>query len=178
MRTDLPDILADVYHRIADLERRLQNSRRTGTVESVDPSRGTARVRLNDDPKTGAPYLTAEIPWKMPSNGAVSVNIPPSVDQQVDVVSESGDLTDAMIDASLRSSANPLPGAQSGEGVVTTGQTRIFFSGSEVRITSPKIVLEGDVHLGAEGGKLVHRKGDDDSDGDIAVGSATKVYAV
>lgn len=178
MRTDLPDIIADLYHRIADLERRQQNARRTGTVESVDPDKGLARVRLNEDAKDGKPYLTAEIPWKMPSNGAVSINIPPSVGQQVDVVSESGDLTDATIDASLRSNANPLPGANPGDGVVTTGSTRIFFSGSEVRITSPKIVLEGDVHLGAEGGHLVHRKGDVDSDGDVAVGSATKVYAV
>lgn len=44
---------------------------------------------------------------------------------------------------------------------------------------SAKIVLEApEVHLGAEGGQLVHRKGDVDSDGDAAVGSATKVYAV
>lgn len=178
MRTDLPDIIAELFHRIAVLERQRQNARRTGTVESVDPEKGVARVRLNEDPNTGKPYLTAEIPWKMPSNGAVSVNIPPSVGQQVDVVSENGDLTDAVIDASLRSTANPLPGATPGDGVVTTGQTRIFFNGSEVRITSPKIVLEGEVHLGAEGGKLVHRKDDVDSDGDAAVGSATKVYAV
>ena len=44
---------------------------------------------------------------------------------------------------------------------------------------SVKIVLEApEVHLGAEGGQLVHRKGDVDSAGDAAVGSATKVYAV
>lgn len=44
---------------------------------------------------------------------------------------------------------------------------------------SSKIILESpEVHLGAEGGQLVHRKGDEDSDGDAAVGSATKVFAV
>jgi hypothetical protein len=36
----------------------------------------------------------------------------------------------------------------------------------------------GTVKLGAEDAdKLVHRKGDVDSDGDTAVGSATKVFA-
>lgn len=44
-------------------------------------------------------------------------------------------------------------------------------------IVSPEIVLEGEVHLGGKGGRLVHRKDDVDSGGDAAVGSATKVYA-
>ncbi|ACL57416.1 phage baseplate assembly protein domain-containing protein [Methylobacterium nodulans] len=48
-----------------------------------------------------------------------------------------------------------------------------------VHIVAPEIVLEGTVYLGGKSGaKLVHRKDDLDSDGDIAVGSASKVYAV
>ena len=74
--------------------------------------------------------------------------------------------------------ANPRPHDKAGEGVITVGNTRIQFTGDRVTITSPTIVLEGDVHLGGEGGQLVHRKGDVDSDGDAAVGSATKVYAI
>lgn len=57
------------------------------------------------------------------------------------------------------------------------GRMRIVHR-TEVRIVAPKIVLEGTVHLGGDGGKLVHRKDDVDSDGDAAVGSASKVYAV
>lgn len=57
------------------------------------------------------------------------------------------------------------------------GNLRIVH-GTEVRIVAPKIVLEGEVHLGGDGGELVHRKGDVDSDGDTAVGSAAKVYAL
>jgi len=178
MRTDLPDIMADVFNRLAELERRQQNRSRKGKVVEVNAAEGWARVELNKDPKTGKPFLSPKIPWQMPAMGATKVNIPPSVGQQVEVVSESGDLTDAVINNSLRSNANPQPDANPGDGVITTGDTRIFFSGSEVRIKSPKIVLEGEVHLGAEGGELVHRKGDDDSAGDIAVGSSTKVYAV
>lgn len=48
----------------------------------------------------------------------------------------------------------------------------------KLTINAPDIVLEGNTHLGGEGGELVHRKDDLDSDGDAAVGSATKVYAV
>lgn len=44
---------------------------------------------------------------------------------------------------------------------------------------SAKIILEApEVHLGGEGGQLVHRLGDVDTAGDAAVGSATKVFAV
>lgn len=51
-------------------------------------------------------------------------------------------------------------------------------SNATVRITAPTIILEGDVHLGGEGGELVHRKGDADSAGDAAVDSASRVFAV
>ena len=177
MRSDLPDIVADLYHRIAELERRHQNRRRTGTVAEVNAAEGWARVKLGEDAE-GKPFLSPKIPWQMPAMGATKVNIPPSVGQQVEVVSETGDMTDGIINNSLRSNDNPQPDAQPGETVLTTGDTRIFVAPGEVRIKSAKIVLEGVVHLGAEGGKLVHRKDDVDSDGDAAVGSATKVYAV
>lgn len=161
MRTDLPDIIADLYHRIADLERRRQNARRTGTVESVDAAKGVARVRLNEDPKTGKPYITAEIPWKTPSVGATKVNIPPSVGQQVEVVSESGDMTDAVIDHSVRSNANPLPGAKPGEAIVTTGETTLFITGSKIRAATGTFEIEANVTIK---GNITHR-GDYTQDG-------------
>ena len=58
-----------------------------------------------------------------------------------------------------------------------SGAITIRSSGT-VRITAAKIVLEGEVHLGGDGGELVHRKGDADSAGDTATGSAAKVFAV
>ncbi|GJE54585.1 phage baseplate assembly protein domain-containing protein [Methylobacterium thuringiense] len=51
-------------------------------------------------------------------------------------------------------------------------------SSGTITFTAPKIILNGEVHLGGEGGELVHRKGDKDSDGDTAEGAASKVYAV
>jgi phage baseplate assembly protein V len=58
-----------------------------------------------------------------------------------------------------------------------SGAITIRSSGT-VRITASKIVLDGEVHLGGDGGQLVHRKGDLDSGGDTATGSAAKVFAV
>lgn len=178
MRTWWSDIIADLFHRVEDLERRYQSHRRTGTVHEVDAAKGLARVKLGEDHKTGRPYLSPWMPWTMPAMGAAKVNIPPSVGQQVELVSETGDLTDGVINASLRSNDNPQPDAQPGEGVITSGSTRIFFDGNTVRITAATIVLDGTVHLGGDGGKLVHRKDDVDDAGNKAVESATKVYAV
>lgn len=57
------------------------------------------------------------------------------------------------------------------------GETNIVSAGKFTQ-TAPNIVLEADVDLGGEGGELLHRKGDKDSDNDVAVESATKVRAV
>src|SRR5690606_17115602 len=103
--------------------------------------------------------------------------IPPTVGEQVNVVSESGDLTDAEIDMSIPSTANPRP-HDGAEAVITKGSSRITLGDDAVVISATKIVLQGEVHLGGEGGALVHRRGDADSDGDTAVGSASKVYAL
>lgn len=60
------------------------------------------------------------------------------------------------------------------------GQTKITI-GDDGTITMKctKFVLDcADINLGGEGGALVHRKGDDDTAGDLAVGSATRVKAL
>lgn len=53
-----------------------------------------------------------------------------------------------------------------------------MLSGIKATVEAPNILAKGDVDLGDEGGQLLHRKGDVDSDGDLAVGSASKVRAV
>lgn len=173
----IPDILADLYKRIADLERRVQNKKRTGLIHEVDAKKGLARVKLGED-DNGKPYLTGWLPWKEVAMGGIKTHFPPAVGEQVEVVSESGDLTDALIEASIPSNENGRPSDKGDEAVITLGDTRITIRGDRVTIKSGTIVLEGTVHLGGEGGQLVHRKGDVDSDGDTAVGSASKVYAI
>lgn len=171
----LPEQIADLYRRDAERSRRERNRKRTGVVAEVDHAKGLARVRLSA--QGGKEFLTGWLPWKEIASGGIKSHIPPTVGEQVNVVSESGDLTDAEIDMSIPSTANPRP-HDGAEAVITKGGSRITIGDDAVVIAAGKIVLQGEVHLGGEGGALVHRKGDADSDGDTAVGGSTKVYAL
>lgn len=137
MRRDLPDIIADLYHRLEGVERRFQSHRRTGTIAEVDPAKGLARVKLGES-KDGKPFLSPWIPWTMPAMGATKINIPPSVGQQVEIVSETGDMTDGVINASLRSNANPMPGASPGE-VVIENTGKVVFRTPHYRVEAGKV---------------------------------------
>ena len=172
---DLPGQVAWLVNEIEELRRRDRNRKRTGEINEIDLEKGLARVVFEE--RDGKKYLGPWMPWKEIAAGGIKTHIPPTIGEQVDVVSESGDLTDGVIDMSTPSNQNQRP-HNGPEAVMAMGTTRIVVAEDTVRITSGKIVLEGEVHLGAEGGKLVHRKGDDDDAGDLAVGSAAKVYAV
>ncbi|MGE3784738.1 MAG: phage baseplate assembly protein V, partial [Alphaproteobacteria bacterium] len=165
----------EAERKIAELERRGRNRKRTGVVSEVDNAKGLARVKIMDGAQ--GPYLSPWVPWKEVASGGIKSHIPPTVGEQVDVVSESGDLTDAVIDMSTPSNANPRP-HDGPEAVITKGDSRLTIADDKVTIKAASIVLDGEVHLGGEGGKLVHRKDDLDSANDAAVGSASKVYAV
>lgn len=173
----LAEQIADLYGRIADLERRIANRTRTGTVAEVDPAKGLARIKLGED-DDGQPFLSPWLPWKEPAMGAIKWHTPPSVGEQVKVTSESGEITDGIIDFSIPSDQNARPSDKGDEHVRQHGSTKIIEKDGRVEIDATVIVLKGTVHLGGEGGKLVHRKDDIDSGGDLAVGSASKVYAL
>ena len=97
----LPDQLAWLVRRVAELERRDRNRQRTGKVSEVDLDKGLARVEF--EVRDGEPYKSAWIPWKEIAAGGIKTHIPPTVGEQVDVVSENGELTDAVIDMSTPS---------------------------------------------------------------------------
>lgn len=168
--------IADLYHRHAESERRARNRKRTGTVVEGPDDKGRYRVKISE--QGGTPYLS---PWVKPKTyaaGGVKMDVVYIVGEQVDLVSESGDLTDAVIEMSTYSEANARENTGNVPLHIKIGSTVIQAGGDGVTITAGKIVLDGEVHLGGEGGQLLHRKGDLDSDGDAAVGSATRVYAV
>ncbi|WP_248304600.1 phage baseplate assembly protein V [Breoghania sp. L-A4] len=148
----------DLYRRIAELERRGRNAKRTGTVSEVDHAKGLARVMLSEP--DGVPFVSPWMPWKEVAAGDIKSHIPPSVGQQVTVSSENGDLTDGEIDMSVPSTANPRP-HDGPEAVITKGSVRIEIADALVKIDTPKAVINSDaVHLGGEGGPKVARLGD------------------
>ncbi len=136
----LERIVAEQMHRIEELERKLENRTRTGTVHEVDAAKGLARVKIDED-KDGKPVLSPWIAWKEPAMGAIKTHFPPEVGEQVKITSESGDITDAVIDYSLPSNANARPHDKGREGVITIGDTRIHFTGDVVNIKSARINL-------------------------------------
>lgn len=75
---------------------------REGVVESVDLAAGTARVRLGE-------LVTGDIPWLSPRAGKTRVASPPSVGEQVLVISPEGRTSSAIIVGSLSSDAHPHP---------------------------------------------------------------------
>ncbi len=129
----LPEQMADLYRRVAEVERRNRNRKRTGKVADVDYARGLARVELST--QDGKTYLTPWMPWKEIASGGIKSHIPPTQGEQVDVVSESGDLTDAVIDMSVPSSANPRP-HDGPEAVITKGGARITIADGAVEIVA------------------------------------------
>lgn len=162
----LPEQMADLYRRVAELERRNRNRKRTGTVSEIDHAKGLARVKIAD--VEGKEYLSPWLPWKEVASGGIKSHIPPTVGEQVTVVSENGDLTDAEIDMSIPSNANPRP-HDGPEAVITKGDVRIEISDDTTTITTPTAVVNAEekavvncpaVHLGEEGGPAVARIGD------------------
>ncbi len=173
----LPDQMADIYGRLAEIERRARNRKRTGKVAEVGTGENAGKYRVLLGEQGGKPYLS---PWIRPRTlaaGGVKIDVILSAGEQVDVHSESGDLADATIDLSTYSDENARENADV-PFHIKIGDTVFAATGDAVRIVAAKIVLDGEVHLGGEGGQLLHRKGDADSDGDVAVGSASRVYAV
>lgn len=154
----LPEQIAWIAEQVAELRRQARNRKRTGKVVEVDHKKGLARVEISrpDD----KPFISPWVPWKEVASGGIKSHIPPTVGEQVDLVSESGDLTDAVIDMSTPSNANPRP-HDGPEAVITKGESRFVISDDTVSVEAPLINLTaretkitGDLVI--EGGSVTH----------------------
>lgn len=172
----LAEILDDLRRRIAELERRQRSQSRTGVIAEVDPGNGSARVKLQDGTE---PFLTGWIPWAEGSAGANKTHNPPSVGQQVQVISESGDLHDAVIQGSLNSDANGRPSGAGDEYVLASvGAASVTISGGGASMVltvggvSATLTAAG---LEVTGGQVSHNGtdiGDTHKHGGVVIGPA------
>lgn len=174
--TNIPDQMGWLANQIAELQRRDRNRKRTGKVAEVDNKKGLARVEISNP--DGKPFLSPWVPWKEVASGGIKSHIPPTVGEQVDLVSESGDLTDAIIDMSTPSNANKRP-HNGPEAVITKGNSRLQIGDDGVDITTTKIRLTAEVtvvgDLIIEGSKVTHNGtniGDDHVHGGVERGSS------
>lgn len=143
--------IADIYRRLAETERRARNRKRTGVVTEVDNAKGLARVEISKD--GDRPFLSPWLPWKEIAAGGIKSHIPPTVGEQVDVVSESGDLTDAVIDMSTPSNQNARP-HDGPEAVITKGESRIQIGDDAVTVTATNIRLAASAEAQVEAANI------------------------
>ncbi|MFK0384986.1 hypothetical protein [Agrobacterium sp. NPDC090273] len=150
--------IEELNYRIADIERRERNRRRKGKIAEISDDKSKYRVELSRQGE--APYLT---PWIKPrtlAGGGVKVDVLYSIGEQVDVVSESGELADAQIDFSTYSDDNARENSDTPLHI-KIGDAVIEATGEVVKITAPKVIVQSDnVQLGGDGGKRVARIGD------------------
>lgn len=151
-------LFQDVLRDIEDLHRRTANLVRYGTVVSVNPGAGTARVNFGGDTES------ADLPISSARAGGARVWSPVVVGEQVMVLCPSGDTAQGIIAGSVPCEAFPAP---SGDGATyqinLPGGVVISVSGGAVHITAPgKVIIAGDVEVSgdvvASGISLVHHK--------------------
>jgi hypothetical protein len=140
MPTNADDQMADVYRRVAELERRIQNQKRTGRVLKVDAAKGII-VELDQDPVTGKRDSTDWIPWQEPAMGGTKSHFPPSVGEQVDITSETGDGHDWRATLSTPSDANQRPYDKLDANGFWRGQFRLQFWDDKCEIAVGNTVL-------------------------------------
>lgn len=154
-----------------DLGRRLANIIRIGVIFTIDYETARARVKIGK-------LETNWLPWVNANSGKNKSWNPPEIDEQVIILSPSGELNQAIILPSLYKNNAPenssnIQSTIFKDGSKVTfdhssgnldlnikGSTTIKVSGNAI-IESSNILLKGDINLGDSGGKAVARIGDE-----------------
>lgn len=163
--------ILELYQRLAALEHRFAGLMRHGTVEEVNTSEGW--VRLNIGPGTeGGPLLGPKIPYAQMAGG-LKVHAPPSVGQQMTLISPAGDIRQAIALPMTWSENNQSPGSEA-DPVLTFGDVRIDLSEGalSVSIGGVSLTISGG-GLTINGGRVEHdglNIGSDHKHRDVAIG--------
>ncbi|MDP2214769.1 phage baseplate assembly protein V [Phenylobacterium sp.] len=180
--------LAALARRVAELERRMANIIREGTVSEVDPVRKRVRLRLGGPDQ--APFLSPWVRYAQQA-GDLKVHAPPSVGQQMTLHSPAGDIRLGQALPYTWSEAQPSPSDAGDENVLTFGSVKISLTAEAVlvgigettlSISAEKIVLkaaeiatDGPTRLDG-GDRPVVFAGSADSGGDTNLQGASRVY--
>lgn len=184
--------LVELVARVAELERRVAQMMRHGTVEDVDPAKHRVRIRMGEDHRTGKPYVGPWVPYAQIAGG-LKVHAPPTAGQQMTMLNPTGDPKQGVAIPLTWSEANASPSAKGDENVLSYGNVRIELRDGQVTLAVGDAVLDvisGKVALtvggagyeldGSElkmttrlrakgGSRAAHYVGGRDSDGDRAV---------
>ncbi|MDA9573342.1 phage baseplate assembly protein V [Rickettsiales bacterium] len=163
---------------LSDLAKRLSNIIRIGTIFEINHQTAKARVKVGE-------LETDFLPWANSNSGSNNSWNPPEIDEQVIILSPSGDLSQAVILPSFYKN-NASDSDQNIKSITYQDGSKISFNVSSgtldldlkgdvtikvvgnaniesdnINITaSSNITLDGDVDLGGSGGQGVARIGD------------------
>lgn len=137
----LDKLLAEIVRRTAEIERRFDGMVKQGPVAEVDPKAGTVRVRYGGTDEE--PFLSPPIPYAQIAGG-LKVHAPPTVGQQMTVLSGSGDFRQGLAVPMTWSDANKSPSEKGDENVLTFGSLTIEARGNELVIKVPRLFVECD----------------------------------
>jgi len=137
----LDQLLADIFRRTAEIERRFDGMVKQGTVAEVDPKAGTVRIRYGGTDEK--PFLSPPIPYAQTA-GALKVHSPPSVGQQMTAISGSGDFRQGLAVPMTWSDANKSPSEKGDENVLTFGSATVELRGDEIVVKVPRLLIECD----------------------------------
>jgi phage baseplate assembly protein gpV len=172
----LERVIAEMMSRLADLERRGRNRRRTGKIVEVDHQTGRYRVQLSE--QQGKPFLTPWIAPRQVAAGNVKIDVLLSEGEQVDVVSENGDLTDARIEMSAYSQSHARDGSPAPLLLTIGDKLRLVCSAEGVRLVADTVEIEANLKVTGNadfaGGHLRHNEinvGDDHAHRDVRRGA-------
>jgi len=132
----------------ADVERRLANVVRFGTIEEADFGKARYRVRIGN-------ILTDWLPFAGKRSGALKVWSPLTIGEQIVMISASGDLAQGAILGSIESSAHPSPGSDGNTiniefpdgGTLSYGSTMALDVPLPVKMKAPSFEFEGEVTI-------------------------------
>lgn len=126
---------------LSDLERRLANVVRYGTITAVDPASARAKVTF------GGETQSAWLPFATARAGGARVWSPPVAGEQVVVFSPMGETGSGVIMGSVPSDAFPPPSSDGATyRIDMPGGVSISVAGGAISITAPgNITINGDV---------------------------------
>lgn len=141
--------------RLAEVERRQDNTLRHGVVAEVDPAKGTVRLKVGKN-TDGTDVLSPKIPYGQMAGG-LKVHAPPTVGQNMTMFSPGGEMEQAIAMPFTWNNANKSPSSSGDENVLTFGDVKVTLLASSVRFEIGGFVFElSAAGMVAEGGRLEH----------------------
>ena len=133
----MEQLILELAARVAALERRADCAQRPGKVEQVDLANKLVRISIGEadpDDDSGQPFMSPWVPYAQHA-GALRLHNPPSVGQQMHLLSPSGDFEQGVAIPFGWSDETASPG-DGAEPVLTFGQVRAVLTETGLTITA------------------------------------------